>query len=68
MIKKFILTFLHLVAWLIVLIIAINGWLALVSAPDTLLNILGALGIGMTIALGIAVVYLAVTNKIKKDD
>lgn len=65
---KFILAFLHLVAWLIVLIIAINGWLALVSAPDTLLNILGALGIGVTIALGIAVVYLAVINKIKKDD
>lgn len=65
---KFILAFLYLIAWLIVFIIAINGCFVLVSAPDTLLNILGALGIVVTTALGIAVMYLVVTDKIKKDD
>lgn len=60
---KFILAFLYLVAWLIVFIIAINGCFVLVSAPDTLLNILGALGIGVTTALGIALIGTLLTFK-----
>lgn len=65
---KFILAFLYLVIWVIVFIIAINGCFVLVSTSDTLFNILGVLGIGIIIVLSIAITYLVVTNKIKKDD
>lgn len=60
--------FLCLVVGVILFIIAINGCLALISAPDTLFNILGALGILVVIALSVVTRCLTVFIKRKEDD
>lgn len=54
--------------WLILFIIMLNWCLEYISAPDTLLNIAGAIGLAVSVALSVLTKCLTVFIKEKKDD
>lgn len=54
--------------WLIIFIIWLNCCLELISAPDTLLNIAGALGLTALVMLSVLTKCLTIFIKEKKDD
>lgn len=53
---------------LIIFILWLNRCLELITAPDTLLNIAGVLGLAALPLLGVMVKYLATFIKKKEDD
>jgi hypothetical protein len=54
--------------WLILFIMGLNCCLDFISAPDTLLNIAGALGLVALVMLSVLTKCLTVSIKEKKDD
>lgn len=54
--------------WLIIFIIWLNFCFELISAPDTLLNIAGALGLAALVMLSVLTKCLTIFIKEKKDD
>lgn len=54
--------------WLIIFIIWLNCCLELISAPDTLLNIAGVLGLAALVMLSVLTKCLTIFIKEKKDD
>ena len=54
--------------WLIIFIIWLNCCLELISAPDTLLNIAGVLGLAALVMLSVLTKCLTIFIKEKKND
>lgn len=54
--------------WLLIFIIWLNFCFELISAPDTLLNIAGALGLAVLVMLSVLTKCLTIFIKEKKDD